>query len=233
MINRRTRIVGSFEELIGTPFAGEVNALCWPRRLEGDFQEVFDRLRPPEGLTTIEDEDLRTLDLGPAGCIARDRLLADQALLRDAGLAPILDTITEYLRDERGGPVPTDVYSFHVDSAPVQADTYLCTYLGPASEGLMNEEAIRRVDVAETRAELLRTHSSVYGGSDDDAFTAYLAENCFDLHYVPRPGARPYPFGLHNVWRIAIAYPNCPVLPCIHRAPPQPPGTPPRMLLIS
>ncbi len=229
MINHRTRMVGSFEELISTPFSGDVNAMCWSRTLAGDFQEVLDRLQPPEGLTTIEDDDLRALSLGPAGELARDALLADQALLRDAGLAPILDVITDYPRDERGGPVPTDVYSFHVDSAPVQVDTYLCTYFGPASEGLMNEHAIRRVDVAETRAELLRLH----GGTDDDAFADWIAENCFDLHYVPRPGARPYPLGRHNLWRLAIAYPRSPVLPCIHRAPPQPAGTPPRLLLIS
>lgn len=229
MLNARTRIVGSFEELVRTPFAGKVNALCWPRQIVGDFQEVLNRLQVEEGLTTIEDDDLRALILSPAGCRARDFLLADTALLRDAGLAPMLDVITDYPKDERGGPVPTDVYSFHVDSAPVPADTYLCTYLGPESEGLLNEDAVRRVDVEETRAELIR----LYGGEDDADFVEYLAENCFDLHYVPMPGAKPYAFGIGNLWRLAIAYPASPVLPCIHRAPPQPPGTPPRLLLIS
>jgi hypothetical protein len=180
-------------------------------------------------MTTIGDDDLRGLTLSPAGSAARDALLADQSLLRDHGLAPILDCITGYPRDAPTGPIPTDVYSFHVDSAPVPADTYLCTYSGSPSEGLLNEMAIRRVEVAETRAQLLK----IYGGPDDENFPAYLSEHCFDLHFAPRPGAQPYTFGLGNLWRIAIAYPNSPVLPCIHRAPVTPPGAPARLLLIS
>ncbi len=225
----RVRIVGSFDELVATRFAGEVNALCWPRHLAGDFQNVIDHLPVEDGITTIEDDDLRALRLSPAGSLARDVLLADQALLHVHGLAPVLDCISGYVRDEAAGPIPTDVYSFHVDRAPVLADTYLCTYTGACSEGLVNESAIRRVDVAETRAKLL----AAYGGPDDAGFAAYLSDNCFDLHYVPHPGATPYAFGQGNLWRIAIAWPGSPVLPCIHRAPPTTPGAPARLLLIS
>jgi hypothetical protein len=199
----------------------------------GGFREIVDRLGVEEGMTTIEDDDLRALTLSAAGSVAREVLLADQALLRGHGLAPILDCITGYPRDERadeaGGAIPTDVYSFHVDRATIAADTYLCTYIGGSSEGLANEMAIRRVEVAETRAQLLKR----YGGADDAEFAAYLSEQCFDLHYAPLPGAQPYAFGLGNLWRIAIAYPGCPVLPCIHRAPLSPPGAPARLLLIS
>ena len=134
-----------------------------------------------------------------------------------------------YPRDAADGPVPTDVYSWHVDRAPVPADTYLCTYIGGSSEGLPNEAAVRRVDVAETRAKLLE----LYGGPDGEDFAAYLAEHSFDLHYSPMLGAQPYGFGLGNLWRIAIAYPGAPVLPCIHRAPLTPRGAPARLLLIS
>ncbi len=235
--HRRVRIVSSFEELISVRFEGDVNALCWPRELPGDFREIVDKLGADEGMTTIDDDDLRALTLSAAGLVAREVLLADQALLRGHGLAPILDCIAGYPRDETGdgaeheigGAIPTDVYSFHVDSAPIPADTYLCTYIGSSSEGLANEMAMRRVDVAETRAGLLKA----YGGLDDADFAAYLNERCFDLHYAPLPGAQPYTFGLGNLWRIAIAYPCCPVLPCVHRAPPSPPGTPARLLLIS
>lgn len=223
------RRVGSFAELITTPFAGEVNALCWPRELPGDFREIIDRLQADGGMTTIGEDDLSALDLSPAGAIARDVLVADQALLRGQGLAPMLDCITGYPRDEAAGPIPTDVYSFHVDSAPVRADTFLCTYIGASSEGLANEVAIRRVDVAETRAEVLKR----FGGSDDAGFAAHLREHCYDLHYVPLTGAEPYTFGIGNLWRIAIAYPGSPVLPCIHRAPLTLPGAPARLLLIS
>lgn len=222
-------MVGSFEELITTRFAGEVNALCWARSLEGDFQEIVDRIQPDDGITTIGDGGLRDVTLSPAGSLARDVLLADMKRLRGHGLAPSLDCIVGYARDDAAGPIATDVYSFHVDSAPVEADTYLCTYIGSSSEGLANEAAVRRIDVPETRAQVLKH----YGGSDDEGFAAYLSKQCFDLHFSPRPGARPYAFGLGNIWRIANAYPDCPVLPCIHRAPLTLPGSPARLLLIS
>ena len=225
----RVGFVKSFDELTQTPFSGDINALCWPRALPGDFQDVLDRLQADAGVTTIEDAELRALKLSPAGALARDILLADRALLRGQDLDPSLDCITGYARDAADGPVATDVYSFHVDRAPVQTDTYLCTYVGRSSEGLANECAVRRVDVPQTRVQLLKN----YGGADDERFIAYLSEQCFDLHYQPRPGAVPYSFGQGNLWRIAIAYPGAPVPPCIHRAPLTPPGSPARLLLIS
>lgn len=225
----RIRLVSSFDELVCARFEGDVNALCWPRRLAGDFQEVLDKLCLEPGVAPIGEDDLRALLLSPAGALARDVLLADQQRLRAHGLSPTLDRITRYDSDDTAGPIPTDVYSFHVDSAPLEADTYLCTYVGATSEGLANEAAIRRVDEPATRAELLK----LYGGSDDASFAAVLQDNSFDLHYAPLPGAEPYAFGLGNMWRIAIAYPNAPVLPCIHRAPAMPPGAPARLLLIS
>jgi hypothetical protein len=228
-LSRHIHLVASFDELIDTPFSGDVNALCWPRELPGDFQEVIDRLGADEGMTTIEDDDLNALELSPAGAIARTALLADQALLRAAGLAPVLDCITGYPRDDAAGPIPTDVYSFHVDSAPAQADTYLCTYTGASSEGLPNDMAIRRVEDVETRAALL----GAYGGADDAGFAAYLQEHHYDLHYQMLTGAEPYTFGIGNLWRIAIAWPESPVQPCIHRAPLTRPGAPARLLLIS
>ena len=84
------------------------------------------------------------------------------------------------------------------------------------------------MDIPETRAELLRLH----GGADDAAFAEFLRENCYDLHYAPAPGARPYSFGLGNLWRIATDWPGSPVPPCVHRAPAPLPGQS-RLLLIS
>jgi hypothetical protein len=227
--SHHVRLVDSFAALVSARFSGDINAICWPRQLAGNFQDIIEQLQAGEGMTTIEDDDLRALSLSAAACVARDVLLEDQALLREHGLAPTLDCIAGYPRDSTAGPIPTDVYSFHVDSATVAADTYLCTYLGEPSEGLANAMAIRRVDVPETRAALL----AQYGGSDDADFAAYLHENCFDLHYAQRPGAQPYSFGVGNLWRIAIACPSSPVLPCIHRAPLSPPGAQARLLLIS
>jgi hypothetical protein len=124
--------------------------------------------------------------------------------------------------------VSTDVFSFHADSAPVEADTYLCTYFGPASEGLRNEEAQRRIDVPATRAELLKA----FGGEDDADFLEHLSENCYDLHYAPIAGAQPFSFGRGNLWRLALDYPGNPVPPCVHRAPDTRPGEA-RLLMIS
>lgn len=225
---RRIRAVASFEELVTTPFAGDVNALCWPRRLPGDFAELVDRLPVGEGITTIADDDLRALDLGPAGAIARDVVLADLKMTRDRGLDPSLDCVAAHPRPPAPGVFPTDAYSFHADRAPVLVDTYLCTYIGPSSEGLSNEAAIRRADVPDTRAELL----AAYGGPDGADFEVWLAEHSYDLHYTALAGAQPFTFGIGNLWRIAIACPQSHVAPCVHRAPLALPGTPTRLLLI-
>jgi hypothetical protein len=225
----RIQMVQSFHELVTTRFGNGVNALCWPRALPGDFGELVARLAPEEGIATLDEARLLSLPVSEAGRVAVAILLEDQRLLRAHGLAPVLDCIRAYPRDEAQEVVRTDVYSFHADSATVAADTWLCTYHGPSSEGLRNDEARRRVDIPETRAELLQ----LYGGEDNDAFCDYLSENCFDLHYAPAPEARPFSFGLGNLWRIAVKYPGSPVPPCIHRAPETLPGQPPRLLLIS
>lgn len=223
------RVVGSFDELVSTPFSGAVNALCWPRALPGDFDEIAAVVGPLDEITTVDDESLLGLPLGPAGRVARDILLADQKLLRDAGLDPSLDLIPAYPREAAPGPVPIDVYDFHADSANTLADTFLCSYTVASSEGVANDEAVRRIDIPDTRAELLR----IYGGEDDVRFAAWLSERCYDLHYASRPGARIYSFGFGNLWRISTQCPGSPVLPCVHRAPATKPGQPPRLLLIS
>ena len=219
----------SFQELVTTPFADGVNALCWPRILVGDFSEVVKHLNFGVGINTLDDQLLRELSVSALGKAAIELLLEDQRLLRELDLDPVLNCINGYPRDEEPGPVVTDVFSFHVDSAPVEADTWLCTYFGPPSEGLPNEQAIRRVDILETRVELLKQ----YGGDDDAEFLEYLNDNCYDLHYAAIPQAQPFSFGIGNLWRIATDWPGSPVAPCIHRAPETKPGQHPRLLLIS
>lgn len=224
----RIRLVGSFAELVSTPFADGVNALCWPRALEGDFAEVLNHLTAGQGITHLGENDLVTLPLGPAGRTAIATMLADLAMLRDHGLEPTLDCINGYVQPEEAGPVRTDVCSWHVDSATCEADTYLCTYFGASSEGLPNEEALRRVEVPETRSLLLKA----YGGTDEENFREWLNDHYYDLHYAPLPDAKPYSFGIGNLWRVATLHDGCPVLPCIHRAPDPVPGQK-RLLLIS
>lgn len=229
MLTPRIKVVGSFEELVMTPMRDGINALCWQRTLEGDFGEIVEKLGVGKGITSLAEERLRALDLSAAGQVAREVLLQDQELLRSRELQPSLDCINGYVNEIESDLLRTDVQSWHVDSATVEADTYLCTYFGAASEGLRNEEAVKRVDVPEIRAVLMQ----LYGGEDDEGFRDYLNENYLDLHYKPLPDALPFSFGLGHLWRIATLYPESPVPPCIHRAPATLPGQPPRLLLIS
>lgn len=225
----RIRSVPSFDELVSTPLTDGVNALCWPRALPGDFAEVAARLaRDEEGIHALDEAELRALSVSAAGRAAIDAMLADFRLLRDRQLDPVLNYINGGEHDDPHAVVATDVFSWHADRAPVPADTYLCTYFGPTSEGLRNEDAARRVDDPAKRAELLQ----LYGGADDDGFREFLADHCYDLHYAAASGAQPFSFGHFNLWRIALAYPGNPVPPCIHRAPATRPGEV-RLLLIS
>jgi hypothetical protein len=227
----RIKRVQSFDELVHTRFTEGVNALCWQRTLAGDFAEVVNQLgRCDEGgLTVIDDARLLSLAVSPTGRMAIDAMLSDLQLLREQQRDPVLNRIDAYPHDDAAAAVRTDVYSFHADSAPVEADTFLCTYHGAPSEGLRNEDAVRRIDDPVTRAELLK----VFGGADDDAFQEFLRDNCYDLHYASLAGATPYSFGLYNFWRITVDYPGNPVPPCVHRAPASGLEDPPRLLLIS
>ncbi len=222
-------MVSGFHELLTTPLADGVNALCWPRVLTGNFVEVVSLLGAGEGIVNLDEELLRSLPLSEDGRMAAEIMLEDQRMLRDLGLDPELNLIHAYQRDEHPGPIAIDVLSWHADSASDETDTWLCTYHGAPSEGVLNEQVVKKVDVPEIRAELLRLH----GGADDEDFIEYLAEHCYDLHYAPIPGARPYSFGVGNLWRVSTDWPGSPVLPCVHRAPQTRPGDPPRLLLIS
>ena len=223
------KVVSGLHELVTAPFGDGINASCWPRALPGNFREVVEALPVGEGIVTVDESVLERLHLSDAGKFARDILLADQQALRAYDLQPSLDCVHGSPREAPEGLFHTDVHSWHIDTATVPADTYLCTYVGASSEGLRNEEAVRRVDVPETRAELLR----LYGGEDDAGFAEYLAENFYDLHYAPLPGAQPFSFGIGNLWRIAVEYPGCPVPPCVHRAALTLQGMAARLLLIS
>lgn len=225
----RLRIVGSFEKLLQTPFADGVNALCWPRQLAGDFAEVAHLLPPGKGIQTLDEDELLGLPLSAAGRVAVEAMRADLALLREAGLDPVLDAVFGHPREIPPGAVPTDVYSWHADSATVEADTWLCTYHGAASELLRQEDAVRRVEVPATRAALLRE----FGGEEGPDFEEFLHDHCYDLHYQARVDAAPIAFGQGNLWRIAVEHPEALVPPCVHRAPETLPGMATRLLLLS
>lgn len=225
----RVQYVNSFHELVSLPFANGINAICWQRELRGNFDHLAALLQTSEPIRSVSPSILKNIPLDPDVAIAARNIIADYELLENHGLEPSFDCITAYPRDEEESCIRTDVYSFHADSAEIEASTFLCTYSGESSEVIRNEDAIRKIDIPAIQDSLLNE----YGGDKDDAFDAFVKENCFHLHYKELPDAQTFALGTSNLWRIAIDYPGCPVPPCIHRAPSTGPGSPPRLLLIS
>ena len=218
--------VTNFQDLVSTPFSGEVNAIGWTRTLTGDFSEIVQKVKRTGNITAIEQEELRGLRLSEQGQLARDILLDDLKALEAHGALPVLNVINYYDRDDSYPFFPTDVYSFHVDRSPIPTDTFLCTYYGESSEILPNAQGIKKVLIPEIRDEL----KELYGGAEE-GFESFLSEHFFDLHYQAKPGARPITLGLGHLWRLAVDHPGSEVLPCIHRAPKERSGRS-RLLLI-
>jgi hypothetical protein len=143
--------VTNFQDLVSTPFHGEINAICWTRQLIGDFAEIVKKVELNENITVLDEEVLRELQLSEKGQLARDILLNDLKLLTAHGAAPVLNVIKCYDRDDTYPFFPTDVYSFHVDRSPIPTDTILCTYYGEPSEILPNSEALQNMGSRNTR----------------------------------------------------------------------------------
>ena len=206
--------VTNFKDLVSTPFHGAINAICWTRKLAGDFEEIVNKVSLNENIAVLNQSALRKLPLSEQGQLAREILLNDLMLLTAHGASPILNLIRCYERDDAYPFFSTDVYSFHVDRSPVPTDTFLCTYYGEPSEILPNAQAEQKVLVPEIRNELKKLYSGAAGG-----FESFLKELFFDLHYRAKPTAVPVSLGTGNLWRLAIDHPGSEVLPCIHRAP--------------
>jgi hypothetical protein len=218
--------VHTFQDLVTTPFSGDTNVICWSRELMGDFEEIVNSIEVDDTMVELHPDDLRELELSEQGQLARDILLNDLQLLESHGASPSLNIIQYYERDDSYPFFPTDVYSFHVDRAPIAADTILCTYYGACSEILSNAQGTQKVLIPEIRDELKKLHD----GADED-FESFLIENFFDLHYQANPGAQSIQLGLGHICRLAIDHPDSKVLPCLHRAPKEMNGQK-RLLLI-
>ena len=220
------RCVTNFQDLVSTPFREENNAICWTRKLTGDFSEIVKKVALHENIAVLDPEELRELSLSEQGQLAREILLNDLQLLKAHGASPVLNLIRCYERDDAYPFFPTDVYSFHVDRSPVPTDTFLCTYYGEPSEIISNAEAEQKVLIPEIRDELKKLYHGAAEG-----FESFLTEHFFDLHYRVTPAARPVSLGLGNLWRLAVDHPGSQVLPCVHRAPTEKTGQH-RLLLI-
>ena len=206
--------VTNFQDLISTPFHGEMNAIYWTRKLIGNFSEIANKIELNENIAVLDEDELFELQLSEQGQLAREILLHDLKVLKAHGASPTLNLIKCYERDDTYQFFPRDVYSFHVDRSPVPTDTFLCTYYGESSEILPNSQAIQKVLVPEIRDELKK----IYDGADE-GFELFLSEHFFDLHYLPKPTAQPISLGLGHLWKLAVDHPNSQVLPCLHRAP--------------
>jgi hypothetical protein len=206
--------VDSFQDLIGTSFEGIVNALCWERKLPGDYAEIVNKVPLNDNIAELSIEELSELQLSKEGQLARDILINDFNLLSEYGASPTLNLIKYYERDDVFPFLPTDVYSYHVDRSPIPTSTFLCTYHGEPSEILPNSQGEQKILIPEIREKL----KTFYDGEDQD-FDSFLSEYFFDLHYQAKTDAKPINLGLGHLWRLACDYPASKVPPCIHRAP--------------
>jgi hypothetical protein len=218
--------VTNFQNFVSASFHGEINVICWNRKLIGDFSEIVRKIELTENIAELHPNELLELQLSEQGQLAREILLNDLKTLKALGASPTLNLIKFYDRDDSYPFFPTDVYSFHVDRSPIPIDTFLCTYYGESSEILPNSQAKQKILVPEIRDELKK----IYCGAEED-FESFLSENFFDLHYLSKPKAQPIKLGLGNLYRLAIEHPKSKVLPCLHRAPKEKSGQK-RLLLI-
>ena len=147
-------VVSSFATLVNSNFHGNMNAICWHRNLLGDFKEIVSKLDLIENITEISIEDLSALQLSEQGHIARETILNDIQLLSDFGASPSLNLLKNYERDDEFDFISTDVYSFHVDRAPIETNTFLCTYYGPASDILPNDQVEQKIGIPSIREKL-------------------------------------------------------------------------------
>lgn len=211
---RQITVVDNFADLSTRAFANDVNAICWFRELDVDFNEVVSKLQLQENVTEISVENLGSLKLSPRGIKARDIILTDLKLLTDLGALPVLNLIKCYERDNVFNFISTDVYSFHVDRSPVATDTYLCTYHGASGDILPNHQVQQKVLIPEIRKQLQELHEDL-----DYGFEEFLKDHFFDLHYQPKDNAVPINLGTGHLWKLAVDHPQQNTLPCVHRAP--------------
>lgn len=212
--NNQISVVSTFPELINSNFQADLNSICWHRNLAGDFKEIVYKLELKENMIEVSIEDLLKLELSENGHLAREIILKDIQLLTDYGASPSLNLLKSYERDDELDFISTDVYSYHIDRSPIETDTFLCTYHGPASDILPNDQVKQKILIPEIRDKL----KDLYDGADAE-FDDFLQNYFFDLHYQPKIDAKPVNLGTGHLWRLAVDHPTQQAFPCVHRAP--------------
>ncbi len=155
--NNQIRVVSTFSELVNSNFQGDMNAICWYRNLVGDFKEIVAKLELKENITEVSIEDLLALQLSEKGSLAREIILKDIQRLTDFGASPSLNLLKSYERDDELDFISTDVYSYHIDRSPIETDTFLCTYHGPASDILPHDQVEQKILIPEHQGKTQRT----------------------------------------------------------------------------
>ena len=56
-------IFNNFQDLVSTPFYGEINAICWKSKLKWDFYEIEEKIEIDEIIVKLELVQLRKLQL--------------------------------------------------------------------------------------------------------------------------------------------------------------------------
>ena len=92
--------VSSFEKLMAAPFQGQINAISWIRKLEGDFEEIINALECDENRSTVHPQKLMQMHLTEQGQLAPTIILNDLKMLEEQRAAPTLNVIHNYERDE-------------------------------------------------------------------------------------------------------------------------------------
>ncbi len=224
--NTQIKVVSTFSELMNSNFQGNMNAICWRRNLVGNFKEIVAKIELNENITEVSINDLLALKLSKIGNLAREIILKDIQLLTDFGASPSLNLLKNYERDDELDFISIDVYSYHIDRSPIETDTFLCTYHGPASDILPNDQVEQKILISEIREQLKKLHDG-----PETEFENFIEDYFFDLHYQPKLDAKPVNLGSGHLWRLAVDHPTQQVLPCVHRAPTEKDGEY-RLLLI-
>jgi len=76
--------VTNFQDFVSTSFHGKINAICWDRKLVGDFSEIVKQLEFHENITELHPNDLLELQLSEQGQLAREILLKDLKTLKSS-----------------------------------------------------------------------------------------------------------------------------------------------------